>query len=233
MISELGLTNQHVEAQQAFFGKGVSERHRGIPYPGTFILDEGGTVVGKEFEQSYRDRASGSYLLDQLGVAPLDPGAQEQEATPGVKARAWVGTSTYRPLQKVPVHVRLDMADGVHVYVPPVPDGFVPLSVVVPGHEALLGGSARVPNGTPHAVEGLGERFFVVTDQVDLTVPVKLAGRGFELDGQQRAEPRPEGAATIPVVIRYQACTSTECFPPQELQLELGLTEEDVLRPER
>ena len=233
VISELGLLNRHVEAQQAFYGKGVSDIHRGIPYPGTFILNRDGTVAAKEFEQSYRHRPSGSYLLDRLGVRPpTATDAQSRQSAEGVTVTAWVDNPVYRPLQSFVVRVKLELEEGLHIYVPPVPQGFTPLSVEVVGDEMVHGGSADLPPGRPHSVTGLDERFHVVDGQVDLTAPVRLAGSAFELDGRQRNERRPAGDASISVVVRYQACTSTECFPPQAVDLKVDVVEEDLLRPE-
>lgn len=58
LIRGLGLENQHVAAQQAYYRKPVTDRYRGMPYPGTFLLDEDGVIRGRQFEQSYRWRPS-------------------------------------------------------------------------------------------------------------------------------------------------------------------------------
>src|SRR5687767_8478227 len=53
VIERLGLLNAHNEQQAAHYGLAVTDRHDGLPYPGTFLLDEQGRVVEKRFEQSY------------------------------------------------------------------------------------------------------------------------------------------------------------------------------------
>ncbi len=52
VIRALGLENQHIAEQHAYYGLGVRPNHLGTPYPGTFVLDEQGIVVQRDFEQS-------------------------------------------------------------------------------------------------------------------------------------------------------------------------------------
>lgn len=68
VIRRLGMLNTQIAEQQAYYGFAVTERHRGLPHPGTFVLDEHGVVTDKHFDQSYRDRPSGDFLLSQTGA---------------------------------------------------------------------------------------------------------------------------------------------------------------------
>lgn len=229
VIERLGLLNRHVPEQQAFYGKAVAQRHQGIPYPGTLVLDEEGVVRAKHFEQSYRDRPSGSALVHEIGGAPSTAGAVREWAGPAVAIRVATDSPTYRPLQQFPVHVRVDLAPGVHAYTEPVPDGYVPLGVSIPERDGVQSWPVEMPSGRPFTVAGLDERFFVVEGAVDLTVPVKLSGPKHDLLGRERAEPLESGTATVPVVVRFQACTDSECFPPQEIRLDLDLQLEELV----
>src|SRR5438093_10848167 len=96
-IERLGLLNRHVAEQQAFYDLPVLERHHGIPYPGTFLLDERGVVVRKTFEQSYRVRASGSLLLQDLTGVEAPPVVKAEASAWNVRSAAWLDTETYRP----------------------------------------------------------------------------------------------------------------------------------------
>lgn len=234
VMGELGLLNRHVEAQQSFYGKEVADRHVGIPYPGTLVLDERGVVASKHFEQSYRDRASGSYLVHQVGAAPSTSGVQAAASGGGAAIRAWVDVSRYRPLQKLPLHVQLRMDDGVHIYTDPVPEGYVALSVrVVEQQQGLQTWPAEIPAGRPFRIHGLDEEFFVLEGVVDLTVPFKLSGRDHDLLGRNRSTPLESGDAALVVLVRYQACTGSACFAPQEVRLPLRLAQESSADPPR
>jgi len=90
-IRRLGLLNEHVAEQQAFYGRGVEPRHQGIPYPGLFMLDETGVVVSRQFEQSYRVRPAPDVLLEELVPMEVIPTAVSAEAT-AEGVRAWHGS---------------------------------------------------------------------------------------------------------------------------------------------
>jgi len=69
-IRELGLRNEHVAEQHAFYGVAVRDEHHGVPYPGTFVLDEHGGVAGKYFEQSYRVRPTAALFRESRSPRP-------------------------------------------------------------------------------------------------------------------------------------------------------------------
>lgn len=230
-IERLGLLNQHVRQQQAFFGREVKERHHRLPYPGTFLLDEDGMVVSKTFEDSYRDRPSADYLLRTSTDG--DTGAAYEAIThdQGVVLRAWVTEAAYRPLQKTLLHLRLELAEGHHVYVPPVPSGYQPLDVEVEGTgDRTEVWEPEIPPGRPHTVEGLDERFHVVGGTIDLAVPFKASGRAHDLVGRDRNPPLEDGDVTLTATVRYQVCTDDQCFPPSERRLAIPLAEGALIR---
>ena len=69
-IRALGLLNQHVAEQHAFYGVAVRDEHHGVPYPGTFVLDEHGVVTARYFEQSYRMRPTAA-LFREFALRPM------------------------------------------------------------------------------------------------------------------------------------------------------------------
>jgi peroxiredoxin len=70
VIRQLGLLNEHLDEQYAYYGLEVREHHRGVPYPGSFILDEAGVIVEKHFEQGHRIRPTGVTLWKRASVLP-------------------------------------------------------------------------------------------------------------------------------------------------------------------
>ena len=88
-IRALGLLNQHVAEQHAFYGVAVRDEHHGVPYPGRFLLDTDGVIVAKQFEQSYRVRPSAALLREfALGASPPAPPSGLEQLEPGVQVRA-------------------------------------------------------------------------------------------------------------------------------------------------
>ena len=229
-IEALGLLNDHIREQQAFFGKDYKERHHRLPYPGTFVLDEDGVVVSKTFEDSYRDRPSADYLLMDSEESDLDPRYEAIAVDRGITLRARVTDQTYLPLQKTMLRLRLDIADGHHIYVEPVPDGYQALEVELVRTDGVASWEPKIPTGRPHAVEGLNERFHVLEGTVDLALPFKVAGSGHDVVGRERAERLDDGDVTLTAIVRYQVCTDDRCFPPSERRLAVPLVEGELIR---
>src|SRR5688572_22683615 len=74
IMRQLGLLNEHLAEQSAYYGIQLREHHAGTPYPGTFVLDERGVIVEKRFEQSYRVRPTAVSLVETIarGDSSLD-----------------------------------------------------------------------------------------------------------------------------------------------------------------
>ena len=219
VITSIGVLNRTIEQERAAYGRPMEERHWGLPYPGTFFLDEDGIVIDKRFEQSHRIRPTGTTLLKQLlGEDEVPPAVSDEAASPGVRVAAWLDTDVLHANQLQNVHVRFFLDGDVHLYVDPVPDGFTALSVTLAGDERLRAQPFEIGDGRPFTVEGLGERFFVVEGIIDVLIPfVLLSNRDTAGDADRDV--------ALAVEISYQACTSTTCDMPERLTLHLPLVE--------
>ncbi len=220
VIGDLGLLNVTLEQERAAFGRPIEERHRGIPYPGSFFLDEDGIVVGKRFEQSHRIRPTGRTLLRQLvGDDGSGPAVGAESASPGVRVAAWLDTDVIYANQLQEVNVRFDLDADVHLYTNPVPDGFRPVGVQLRGDDRLRADPVEIEPGHKFRVAGLGDTFRVVEGQVNVALPFIL------LSNRDTAGDRAR-SLTVVVDVGYQACTATECYLPEQVSLELALVEE-------
>lgn len=214
VIRRLGLLNEHVAAQQAYYGLPVEPRHRGLPYPGHFELTSSGLVERRTFEQSYRIRPAGAELAD--AVAGHSPGVLRSEArSPGVVVAAELSTERYRPYQLLRIHTTVSPAEDTHVYLPPTAPGYSPLEIAVEGPGPLEACPVELPRGRPVHLELLGE-----TLQVN-DGPVKLASP-FIIKKQL-------GDVTVRLRVTYQACTPSLCHPPVEHVLEFRLHGDDLV----
>lgn len=225
VIRRLGLVNEHIEAQQAFYGRGVDERHVGLPYPGTFVLDEDGVVARRLFEQSYRPRPAAGYLMREASGVPPAPARSASSAQGPVEVTAWLDSSYFRPLELRELHVELRVAEPWHLYTAPVPEGFTALGVGVRADEAIATQPAQLPTGRPFTVQGLPEQFHVVDGSVQLAVPFQLPGAGLQLDGRPREHPGEPAPVELEAEVVYQACSDTECLPPTAQRLRLEVDE--------
>jgi peroxiredoxin len=217
VIQELGLLNQHVAEQQAYYGRGVEARHEGIPYPGTFLLDENGVVVNRQFEQSYRVRPAPDVLLEELvPVETIGSVVSAQAEREGMRVVAWLATPTYRPYERIHVHIDLRMSEGVHIYAPPAPAGLTGLAVDVDPIPHLEVEPLEAPAGEPFEMEGMPPAR-VFAGHVGLTLPLHVDAA--------------EGDQTLHLVMHYQACTESLCYPPDWVSLDLPIKGLDMVRP--
>lgn len=137
-IRALGQLNEHTDEQVRFYGAALRDEHQGIPYSGLFLLATDGTVAERQFERSYRRRPAAALVLDELlGPSEQPPVATAQADGPGLHVAAWLDTPTYRPYQKLRLHLGLRVAPGLHVYAAPTPDGFTPLAIEIAPREGL------------------------------------------------------------------------------------------------
>jgi peroxiredoxin len=216
-IRRLGLLNQHVAEQQAYYGRGVEPRHEGIPYPGIFFLDEDGVVVDRHFELSYRVRPAPDILLAELvPAADANAAIAARAEAEGVQLLAWIGSATYRPYQKLHLHLIIQLDEDLHLYASPVPASFTPLTVEVAPIENLVVEPIQTPAPLPLRIEGFADEFLVHQGRIAVTVP-------FHIDAN-------EGDVDLPITVRYQTCTDTTCGPPSALTVSLPLHAVDLVR---
>lgn len=208
VIERLGLLNTEIEADQRFWGFGYAERHHRLPFPGTFVLAEDGTVERKHFDRTYRNRATGDLLVGRATDAAGE--LSVSEAAGGIRVTADVARQSFFPSQIAEIRVRLEIADGLHAYVPPIGSGYQALIVGVEAPEGFHWESPAMPAGVPYRVDGIDEDFLVVSGTVDLAIP-------FHVD-------EAAGDVTPAVVVSYQTCTASLCHPPATVRLELPLT---------
>jgi len=216
-IRALGLLNEHLEQQHAFYGVGTRDEHRGVPYPGTFVLDERGLIRDKHFAQSFRVRPTGSIMLE-WALGRTDAALEQPSSAPGgpIVVQAWADKPTYRRYQQLRLHVRLCLPAGVHIYGAPVPSGFEPLSVEIESLEGLEVGELTLPEPRSFTVTGLDYEFVVYEGNVEGILPFMLSQN--------------LGETTLKVSVSYQACTDEACFPPSNIKQELILSGLDLIR---
>ncbi|MDG2332913.1 MAG: protein-disulfide reductase DsbD family protein [Myxococcota bacterium] len=121
--------------------------------------------------------------------------------------------------------VRFELAEGLHIYADPVPDGMVGTKIGVEGPPGLHVLDPVFPVSEKLRLENMNLDLQVWSGVVDITVPFYATG---ELASETRPLDMPE--AEIHVSVRYQACTAEECLLPktEELVLKLGLDVVDV-----
>ena len=214
VIRRLGLINERVQDDHAFYGIGPNPKHVNLPYPGVFVLDRDGVVTHKRFYESYRVRDTGAgALADLLGLEAPGGGAEASGGTDGVRVRAWLDSPTYAFFQRLRLTVELAIDPGLHVYAHPVPEGNVALTVEVAPIAGVEIGAPEFPAAHRMTIEGLSDEFLVYEGRPRVVVPLIF---GAAPGG---------GDHTVRVTVKYQACSDSSCALPASVELALPVTE--------
>jgi peroxiredoxin len=106
LIRQLGILNTLIEPDEAVY--------YGVPYPGSYLLDEGGVVVAKFFHREYQVREAPSFVLAEgFGLAPqLEGYPSARVDLEGASVEVVLGAADLKFRQRVNLHVRVTPAEG-------------------------------------------------------------------------------------------------------------------------
>ena len=219
-IRATGMLNEQIEQQQAANGVAWRESVRGVAYPGAFLLDAEGRVTEKRFYAQYRERETGEAILERgFGVRGHAHGPEATASGPALTVHAYLDAPTYRMAQRLWLTLDLTVAPGLHIYGRPIPEGYIPLDISVDPGAAAVVGEVEGPAPAPFRIEGLDEQFVVHAGAVTFALPITFLQNTGERD--------------IAITLRYQACSDTDCLPPQQLELRLTIPAEFHIEAQR
>ena len=223
VIREFGILNHHIPEEQVPF--------YGIPFPGTYLVDEDGVVVAKAFHQSIAQRESAEGLIDAaLGEILL----RSEEPTTALADDSGIGFSlTYHGGAGVirggtmrNLVISVDLPDGLHIYDDPVPTGMVATSFTLVGPTGLRNAPVRKPPTEPLDLPGVGS-LQVWSGRVEFVIPVWATDEIASLLRDDNPD-----SVTIELDIAYQACDDQACRLPQTKRLTLEVPVGAYVAPE-
>jgi len=206
-ITDYGILNTTVAS---------TSRIRGIPFPGTFILDRRAVVTARFFEQNYQERETAASILTRLGSHELR--SSTLVSAPSLTIASSVTDSAVALGTNFSLILDLEPAKGVHVYAPGV-TGYTPIALAIDSQPGLLVKDAVYPTSEDYYFKPLNEHvpvfqqpFRIVQDvAIDPTIPGQVALQGVS-------------TVTITGTLRYQACDDRVCFSPQSVPLSWTVT---------
>ena len=205
-------TNSDVMKAFGIFNRTVPENHRwyGIPYPGTYMVDEHGIVFDRSFYADHIARDSISRMTqDVFRVESPAHGTLHQIQSSAYTASVHLSSDTIRRGQVHTLTVHLVIEDGYHVQASPLPKGYIPLTISVGDIEGVNVDPLDYPEAAPYRIPGLDDQLHVYTDEVTLKTAIL-----FNV---------PEDL-TLTVRLEAQACTDRDCMPPETHTFEIPLT---------
>ena len=224
VIRAFGIMNTLIRPDE---GKHI--RWYGIPYPGTYITDEAGIVVDKDFHQHHARRLSGLGLLHRvLGTLPEQHADATEATSEGneVSLTASLVDPTLM-LEVISLLVcRLHIAAGQHIYGPGAPQAFTQASLVIHG-EGLRFGEPAWPEPQQLNMTDLSIQVPVYEGEIIVSVPVTatsaLVRLGHGLD---------HSSAKITIACTYQSCDEVSCGLPATIETTFSVPLEELVEPE-
>jgi peroxiredoxin len=210
VIRSYGIQNHHVTKEQV--------PYHGIPFPGTYLVDEQGVVAEKFFHRNLAARESAESMIDSaLGEILLgddEPSERGGDDEIAISATYHGGGGELKSAVVRQIVVRFDLAPGLHIYDEPVPEGMVATQIEVSGPPGLITGATVKPPTHTLTLPELDAELQVWDGCVDFVIPVQADDRIVSLlDAPQH------DAVPIDVTIRYQACDDQTCRIPQREKL--------------
>ncbi len=207
-IRAFGIFNHNVPEGDEFYG---------IPFPGTFLVDEGGIVRAKYFEQMHRQRYTAeSILVREFGASG---GKRVVLSTDHLKLEAFPAQDVASRGNRITLAFDLELPPKMHVYAPGV-TGYRPLVVEVGPHPSLLAHETDFPEPSILRLEAIKETVPVYHGKVRILKDVTISPR-------LRDE-----TISIPLTFSYQACDDRVCYDPKKVNfsLEVKLVPHDAER---
>ena len=190
VIREFGILNETIAPENQFYG---------VPFPGTYVVDEKGMVKSKHFEADYRERFTGGGILTRdFG----EEGAHGQSTeTKHLKLRVTASNSVVYPGHKVTLILEAAMKPGMHVYAPGAGGEFIPVDWKIQESPMWRAFDPDYPKSRE-----LKNKFRLARD---LTM------------GQARVlgSALADGKIKLDGTFRYQACKNKVCYPPETVPL--------------
>jgi hypothetical protein len=193
-------------------GNEPAERHRGIPFPGTFMVDRQGRVTSRFFEDYYWERSTVSNVLMRLGAAGT-PVQATQVSTDHLDLRAYPSDASVAPGQRFSLALDLSPKRGMHVYAPGASSyRIITLNITPQPYVRTM--PLRYPASEIYHFVPLNERVPVYQKPFTLLVDVVQ-----DATAEARKAFAGRNELVVAGTLEYQACDDKICYNPVSLPL--------------
>jgi hypothetical protein len=214
IIRDFGVLNTSVPTDHLWYG---------VPYPGTFLVDQNGVVKSKYFEDKYQDRyAAPTILLREFGSVAGT--RQTQVKTNYLSLNYYATRDVVHPNVRFTLVADFQLPPKMHVYSPEVKD-YIPIQLQIAPSPSFMSYPVEYPQSELLMLPAINEVVPVYRNQFRITQDVTMAGSNV-------LQPLISGDATLKIqgTLRYQACDDKICYLPQTVPLEWVLKVEPLER---
>lgn len=214
VIKRYGILNTFVTKDQVPF--------YGIPFPGTYVVDQTGMVSAKFFRRNVAQRDNAETMIDgALGDILLgddEPSAEGGDDEIRISATYHGGDGTIKAGVMRHLVVRFELPEGLHIYGEPVPAGMIATSVTVDGPDGVHAEAPLTPPTKPLRLPGVDAELHVWEGVVDISIPLWADDRVQSLVGDPGIR-----EVELAVAVEYQACDDRACRIPRRETLRVAV----------
>jgi peroxiredoxin len=183
----------------------ANERLRGIPFPGTFMLDRQGRVTSRFFEDYYWERNTASNVLLRLGTGSAPVQATEV-STEHLDLRTYPSDAVAAPGTRFTLALDIVPKRGMHVYAPGAKNYRV-ISLNIAPQPYVRTMPLRYPPSEIYNFAPLNERVPVFQKPFTLLMDVVP-----EATAEARKGLAGRNELVISGTLEYQACDDKLCY---------------------
>ncbi len=189
-----------------------AERHRGIPFPGTFMVDRQSRVTSRFFEDFYWERNTTSNILLRTGLGDA-PVAATQASTQHLELTSYASDPQVAFGTRFSLVVTVTPKPGMHVYAPGA-TGYRVVALNVASQPYVRVQPTKYPLSETYYFAPLKER--VATYQKPFTLMVDAIP---EATAEARKGLSGVNELVLTGTLDYQACDDTICYNPVSVPL--------------
>jgi hypothetical protein len=182
-------------------------RTYGIPFPGTFVVDQEGVVRSRHFEDAYQERSTVASLLVRRGTTPFGPTTTTE--TKHLTVVASVSDEAIAVGERISLVFDIEPRAGMHLYAPGR-HSYQVVRVTLDPQPWLRAHDVDYPQSEIYYFAPLDERVEVYQKRFRLVQDVTILAT----PDVQKALLN-ETHLTIRGRLEYQACDDKLCYSPQ------------------
>ena len=190
----------------------AAERFRGIPFPGTFMLDRQGRVTSRFFEDYYWERNTVSNIMLRVGAAGALVQATEA-STQHLDVRTYPSDASVASGTRFSLALEVTPKRGMHVYAPGA-TAYRVIAVTITPQPHVRVMPLRYPASEIYHFVPLNER--VPVFQKPFTLQAELV---VEATPEARKAMSGRNELVVTGTLEYQACDDKICYNPVSLPL--------------
>ncbi len=177
----------------------------GVPFPGTYIVDESGIVREKFFEHDLRERVTADTILTkEFGISG---GRRVEIRTDHLTLTAYASQDTARRGNRITLILDVQLPPKMHIYAPDV-EGYLPTSFSIRSNPVFTVHDPTFPKPEILDLPAIKERVPVYEGKLRVSRDITISP---ELRDAKQLE--------ISGAFGYQACDDKICYTPRTVPL--------------